>query len=518
MSAELLLIDVSSIAFPIYEMSGREPDPDHVATQIAVKVRQLASQYPHAALCLDSGRSFRHDLEPTYKANRDTSNRAALVHQITNACETLRAEGFPVWSVTGCEADDVIASAVAQALAIDDTTVLIASADKDLAQLVSDRVRIKSTHPKSDGTVRGPAEVLEKFGVYPHQMLDYLCLVGDASDNVKGADGIGAKRAAELLSRYGSLENIYAAFDKGATPPITPAQRTSLQNFRARWPLVRQLIALKDDALTAVQFAEIAVEREAKAMIEDGELPSDVTPERGQCAEYFADAERVSRELTAAESSAAISDATRKVAERIASNEPKMDGAVTAYREAATTAPRQELVPAAPRDYSQELEPRDMNEAIRLAQRMYDSRLFGAYGTPQAVLSTILAGRELGMGAMKALRSFHIIEGKPAMSADLIAGQVLASGRAKYFRPLKRTDTEATFSTLRIGDGEEPFVMTYTIEDARRAWKRDQRAWDNSGWGKNPADMLVARCKSKLARLVYPDVVSGLYAPEEFDA
>ena len=104
-----------------------------------------------------------------------------------------------------------------------------------------------------------------------------------------------------------------------------------------------------------------------------------------------------------------------------------------------------------------------------------------------------------------------------ARRGDLIAGQVLSSSKAKYFKPVSRSATSATFKTLRVGEDEEPFELTYTIEEARLAWKKDQKAWDASGWGKNPADMLVARCKSKLARLVYPDVVSGLYAPEEVE-
>lgn len=508
-ATELLLIDVSSIAHALYHVSGNEPDPSFIANQIVVKVRQLASRHPHAAVCLDSGKSFRHDLAPDYKANRDTENRAVLKVQIDNACATLAADGFPIWAAKGYEADDVIATATHKALAIDgDTTVLIASADKDLCQLVSDRVRIKSTHPQSDGAMRGPAEVLDKFKVRPDQMLDYLCLVGDASDNVKGADGIGPVKAAGLLKAHGDLASAYVAMSQGVVKDITPAMRTALMAFKDRLPLVRDLIALKSDA--PIPFAEIAAEREAKPMAEmTGFVEEDApTPEQAETA--------------------------RAITERTKTNDPSVlpadDGSKDISREEALMRKSElqamtpkppvmvpEIIPTAPRDFSQELEPRSMDEAIRLAQRMYDSRLFGAYGTPQAVLSTILAGRELGMGAMKALRSFHIIEGKPAMSADLIAGQVLASGKAKYFRPLDRSDTKATFSTLRIGDGEEPFTMAYTIEDAKRAWKRDQRAWDNSGWGKNPADMLVARCKSKLARLVYPDVVSGLYAPEEFE-
>jgi hypothetical protein len=126
------------------------------------------------------------------------------------------------------------------------------------------------------------------------------------------------------------------------------------------------------------------------------------------------------------------------------------------------------------------------------------------------VLSTILAGRELGVGAMASLRGFHIIEGKPAMSAGLMTALILRSGKAKYFRCVKSTSDVATFRTERIGDGE-PVEVTFSMEDAKRAGLVKEK----SGWAKFPADMLVARATARLARLVYPDICFGLYTPEE---
>ncbi len=171
--------------------------------------------------------------------------------------------------------------------------------------------------------------------------------------------------------------------------------------------------------------------------------------------------------------------------------------------------------PSAPIDFSQQLEPRTMPEAITLAKHMFESRLFSAYGQPQAVLATILAGRELGIPAMASLRAFHVIEGKPTMSAGTIQSLVLKSKLASYFRCTERTAERATFATKRGDDPE--MTLTYTIDDGKQAWSKDEAAWKKSGWGRNPADMLVARAASKLARLVYPDVVSGLYAPEEME-
>src|ERR1051326_2048825 len=132
---ELVLIDLSSIAHPIWHMSAAEPDPNHASQAIVARVRALANSHPHVAICCDSGRSFRKDIADSYKANRPPAE-AMLGHQVTLACEQLQADGFPVWAVKGFEADDLIASATRLALASGpDRRVLVVSADKDLLQL-----------------------------------------------------------------------------------------------------------------------------------------------------------------------------------------------------------------------------------------------------------------------------------------------------------------------------------------------------------------------------------------------
>jgi hypothetical protein len=148
-----------------------------------------------------------------------------------------------------------------------------------------------------------------------------------------------------------------------------------------------------------------------------------------------------------------------------------------------------------------------------MSQKLFASYLFGgAYGSPEAVFSTIVAGRELGLQAMASLRGFHIVEGKHQLSADLIRALVLRSGLAVYFRCKERTAERCTFVTHRKGD-PDPIELTYTIAEAQQAGLVKAK----SGWEKSPTDMLVARAGSKLARLVYPEVVHGIYSPEEFD-
>lgn len=528
-ATELLLIDLSAIAHMIWHTDTNNPDPSRVSAQTITRVRALASEHRHAAICCDSGKSFRADIDPAYKANRDTENRAPLRHQMQLACETLAKDGFPVWAAAGFEADDIIATATAEALRMDpDVSVLIASADKDLLQLVSERVRMKKI---TDGSIVGPVEVQQKFKVTPAQMHDYLCLVGDTSDNIVGAKGIGGVTAAKLLNAHGSIAAIYEAMKHGVVKELTPSLRSSMVEFEDRWPVVARLIDLKSDV--PIEFSEIATERTATAMTTEDDMSEDETEgaaesplvsgmvdmmER-QIQRRMDEAGVVdpnglrARELNQNDSLAALGEATARVAERIKDS----DGQKIAPSLGATRKPADPtaLAPYAPVDFSQQLEPRNMTEAVQLAQRMYESRLFGAYGTPQAVLATVMAGRELGIPAMASLRAFHVIEGKPTMSAGTIQSLVIKSGKAKYFRCTERTNELATFETQR-GD-DPPVSLSFSVEDGRRAWPKDDVAFAKSGWGRNPADMCVARASSKLARLVYPDVVSGLYAPEEMD-
>ena len=480
----VVLIDLSSIAHPLWHVSQNEPDPNYTSTATVAKVRALASGQPHVAVCCDSGKSFRAEIDPTYKATRGERD-ATLIHQITLAQETLRGDGFPVWSQAGMEADDLIATATVEAVKRG-MDVLVVSADKDLLQLVGPTVKTKSTR---SGDEHDEAKVVEKFGVAPAQIRDYLTLVGDASDNIKGAVGIGAKKAAALLQKFGTLENILAEAKKEPSE-VKPSEVASLKEFGSRWETVRALVSLRYDA--DVPFDEVLVERVTK-----------------ETAAFLAEAE-------GDDEMGETMEETEKVIQP--------DGTVTTQTVETKTAPTpaqpktdilSDVIAATPVEWDRQLEPRSMSDAFKLAAHMHSSRLFSAYGSPDAVLSTILAGRELGMPAMVSLRAFHIVEGQPRLSAEALRARVIASGKAKFFRCTERTAQRATYETQR---GDDPVrTLTYTIEEARAAWPKDDAKFAASGWGKNPSDMLVARSSSKLAREVYPDVTLGLYAVEEFD-
>lgn len=173
-----------------------------------------------------------------------------------------------------------------------------------------------------------------------------------------------------------------------------------------------------------------------------------------------------------------------------------------------------EVLPPPSGVFEMQLEPRSLREASLLASEMFKSRLFSAYGTWQGVLSTILAGRELKLQAMASLRSFHILDNKPTMSADLIRGLVQRSPLCEYFRCVERTPERATWATKRKGDPIET-TLTYTLDQGRAAWAKDQKAWDASAWGKRPINMVTKSASTELARLVYADICGNMYSVEE---
>ena len=252
---------------------------DYTSQRTAAIVRKLAADHPHTAICCDAPGSFRKELDATYKANRPVREEA-LHHQIYLAKEALEADGFPVWEIYGFEGDDLIATATNQLMETVTPEleqvhrVLIASADKDLLALVSDRVEVHSTRT---GTPIGPLGVRAKLGVDPCQVVDYLTLVGDASDNIKGAKGIGPKTAAAMLDMFGNLDDVYMAIDSDLAG-LKPAQLASLEELRPRLSAVRALVTMRTDV--PLDVAEVFNERVPKAtetFMEDE--PMDEEPE-----------------------------------------------------------------------------------------------------------------------------------------------------------------------------------------------------------------------------------------------
>ena len=155
--------------------------------------------------------------------------------------------------------------------------------------------------------------------------------------------------------------------------------------------------------------------------------------------------------------------------------------------------------------------PRTMPEVQSLAEVLAKSALLpdALKGKAADVVVQILAGSELGLAPMASIRGVHIVQGKPILSADTMVGLVLASGLAEYFVCVDATDNAVTFETKRKGS-PVPQRCTWTMEQAKRAAINTK---DN--WRAHPRQMLSARARAELARSAYPDVLAGVYVPEE---
>ena len=244
----LLLVDGSSYLYRAFhampDLRAVPGDPSSPATgAIRGMINMMAAlrtQFPSKyAVCIfdASGPTFRDALYPQYKANRspmpdDLRSQIAPIHEV------MRLQGWPVVAVPGVEADDVIGT-MARIGAERGMEVIISSGDKDLAQLVNERITIIDT---MNGRKRDIAGVTAEFGVPPSLMLDYQNLVGDTVDNVPGVEKVGPKTAAKWLTEYGSLENLLSRADE-----IKGVAGENLRKARDWLPTGRELLKIKTD-------------------------------------------------------------------------------------------------------------------------------------------------------------------------------------------------------------------------------------------------------------------------------
>ena len=193
----------------------------------------------HLAVIFDySGKTFRNDLYPDYKAHRPPTPED-LVPQFPLIREATRAFGLPSVEMEGYEADDLIATYARQAAGAG-ATVTVVSSDKDLMQLVGGGIEMLD--PMKNRAI-GPDQVREKFGVGPERVVDVQALAGDSTDNVPGAPGIGVKTAALLIEEYGDLDTLL----ERAAEIKQPKRRQSLIDNADQIRLSRELVRLRDD-------------------------------------------------------------------------------------------------------------------------------------------------------------------------------------------------------------------------------------------------------------------------------
>ena len=193
----------------------------------------------HFAVIFDSARkNFRNEIYSEYKANR-TEAPEDLAPQFEYIRKSVEAFNLPSIEQINYEADDLIATYAKKIISLG-AKVTIISSDKDLMQLVSSKVRL---FDPMKSKIIGEKEVIEKFGVSPEKVIEVQSLAGDTSDNIPGVQGVGIKTAADLIQKYGSLDNLYKNIDK-----ITQKKRkeTLIKNKNNAY-LSKKLVKLKDD-------------------------------------------------------------------------------------------------------------------------------------------------------------------------------------------------------------------------------------------------------------------------------
>lgn len=242
----LILVDGSSYLFRAYHvpylqaLSTASGQPTGAITGVLNMIRSLKKDYPNGNVVVvfdAKGKTFRNDMYPEYKANRppmpdDLRSQIAPLHEI------IAAMGLPLLVIPGVEADDVIGTLAKQASEQGIETV-ISTGDKDMAQLVTEHVRLINTMTNVELDVDG---VIEKFGVKPEQIIDYLALMGDKVDNIPGVVKCGPKTAVKWLTEHGTLDGVIANADK-----VKGKIGENLRDALEQLPLSYQLATIKCD-------------------------------------------------------------------------------------------------------------------------------------------------------------------------------------------------------------------------------------------------------------------------------
>ncbi len=245
----LIVLDVASLLHRAYHAvpkhfataSGEPTNAVFGFTTILLRIVDLLAP-THAAAAFDlPGKTFRDDLFEEYKAGRPETDEA-LVVQFGRVRELIDVFGIPAFELEGYEADDLLGTLAVQAEQAG-FEVFLVTGDRDAYQLVTPRVRVLSSNPRTGEPVIYDAPAVRKrWGVEPDQVVDFKGLVGDASDNIPGVTGIGEKTAAKLLQQFTDIDEIYAHLDD-----VPPAARRRLENQRDRAELSRELARIVTD-------------------------------------------------------------------------------------------------------------------------------------------------------------------------------------------------------------------------------------------------------------------------------
>jgi 5'-3' exonuclease len=574
----IALVDLSCVWKKNF-LSSPGGDPRAATDRTLSELSAVRESVEHVILCLDTPPYERRlAIYPQYKATREPMSdvEKAQKRWLIGECKRL---GYQIARVKGEEADDVIAT-LAKAYGEICADVRLVGADKDLAQCVTDNVRqMVPAVGERPAELRGPARVLEKYGVTPHQIPMWLALVGDRGDNVPGVPGIGQVKAVQLIAEHRTHYDLGQAAMLRAPSGVWKALKENWSNFEMSMALVMLKSNLPIDSNALLVPLDPAPLEETGAGLDEA-----LEPERGSDAydQAYAESEHldplpngrptpiigkdpkadeVLRKLAAEratrgdyrapdtaahqaeqeteeqwrkemreENEAAERDYDKAVNPPANDQKPAESGTRPAVTEAefdpigkspAANGPmpprpapeKKDVLVKAPPDYgvvTADLQPQDLRSANVISKWLHASNLYPQFRGEAAIFAVIMRGKELGLGVTTALAGFHVVEGKPTASADLIRSLATRSEKCKYFRLIHSDDTYAEWETWHA-DHPEPTRYKYTIEEAIEA------GLNSGNWKKRKRDMLTKTAAVKLARICYAGDVLGLYAAEEFN-
>jgi DNA polymerase-1 len=252
----LILVDGSSYLYrafhalpPLMNSQGQQTGAIYGVVNMIKKLRADYEPDQMVVIFDSKEKTFRDDLYPEYKANRE-SMPDDLQSQIQPLHELIQALGIPLILIHGVEADDVIGTLAIQA-SEKNQKVIISTGDKDMAQLVNKNISLINTMNSSAMDESG---VFEKFGVHPDQIIDYLTLIGDTSDNVPGVPGVGPKTAAKWLAHYKDLNTIIKHHEE-----IRGKIQGALTKHIPEFELTKKLVTIKCDVHIPDEYKDLAL-------------------------------------------------------------------------------------------------------------------------------------------------------------------------------------------------------------------------------------------------------------------
>jgi 5'-3' exonuclease len=383
------IVDFSALFHRIWHANHEE-----AVHRVAGIIRNLPEE--RVIIAVDSPPYDRKKIDPEYKANRDVPD-PELVGQLRECIEQLANDGYEIARCQGWEADDVIGTLVQT------TDATVYGADKDLLQITD------IVDPLS-GEIKTPT----CLGVKRDQVVDYLCLVGDTSDNVKGVNGIGPKTAVKMLKKYGYYFEI---MDAVRTEPnsFRPSTREALLESLDWMDTTRELVTIRTDL--DIEFEQ----RERKPV----EFES----------------------------------------------EPVQDTAIEIIKEQPT-----HIATVKDVEFRHTLEPIGIEQAYRFAKMADASALYQKFRGPEQIMMTIMRGRAFGMDATTALDSIDMIQGKPTMKASMIAGLIMSNPKCEFLECVHFGDDKCTWETKRVG-GRNTISRTFTIQEADRLGLSSKDNW-----------------------------------------